>query len=304
MGHIEQIRAFVQIVESGSTTAAADQLNVAVSAVSRRLKDLELRLGAPLIHRTTRRMTLTDVGQSFYQRSRQILEDLSMAEEEVQESEAELRGRLKIAAPITFGVSHLSPVLSEFMHTHPQMRIDLDLDDRKVDLIDGGYDLAIRIGILKDSTLIARKISHSSSVICASPDFLNAHPDITHPEDLNSLPALCYSNIPRPNVWHYHGRIGKEPEPGSITLQSRLVCSNGDAMREVAIAGLGILREPSFIVHDAIKRGLLVPILTDWSWPSMDIFALYPKTTRIPRRTREFVDFIAKRFGDKPYWEG
>lgn len=300
MNQLEEIKTFVQIVESGSNTAAADHMNIAASATSKRLKELEVRLGAPLIVRTTRRMSLTNVGKAFYKRCRDILDELEAAEDEVRDSENSLKGRLKIAVPVTFGVSHLTPLIAQFMHRHPLVRIELDLSDKRIDLLDGAYDLAIRIGALDDSTLIARRISRVEHRVCASPDFLNGVNEISHPKDLSSLPALCYSNLSQPAVWRYQSKSRKS---GTVHVEPRLLASNGDALREAAIAGLGVLCEPSFVVHSAIKRGLLQPVLTQYRWYGMDIFVVYPKTTRVPRRTREFIDFLVMKFGDAPYWE-
>ena len=174
MSQIEEIRAFVMVVETGSLTQAAERLGIAVSAVSRRLKDLELRLGAPLIQRTTRRMYLNEVGQGFYERCKAVLDELEAAQQEVLNSGGSLGGVLRISTPLSFGVSHMSSAIAQFMHAHPDVRIDMDLSDKRVDLVAEGFDLAIRIGVLSDSSLIAKKISTVRNILCASSDFLSS----------------------------------------------------------------------------------------------------------------------------------
>ena len=299
MSQIEEIRAFVMVVETGSLTQAAERLGIAVSAVSRRLKDLELRLGAPLIQRTTRRMYLNEVGQGFYERCKAVLDELEAAQQEVLNSGGWLGGVLRISAPLSFGVSHMSSAISQFMHAHPDVRIDMDLSDKRVDLVAEGFDLAIRIGVLSDSSLIAKKISTVRNIPCASPDFVSRHPPFKKPEDLEQLPALVYSNEKTPNDWRYRGPDGKN---GVLRVKPRLSASNGDVLREAAIAGLGITCLPNFLHYDAINNGLLQPVLPEYEWAELDVYAVYPKTTILPKRTRAFVDFISTRYGKDPYW--
>ncbi|MEK9924129.1 MAG: LysR family transcriptional regulator [Alphaproteobacteria bacterium] len=299
MSQIEEIRAFVMVVETGSLTQAAERLGIAVSAVSRRLKDLELRLGAPLIQRTTRRMYLNEVGQGFYDRCKAVLDELEAAQQEVLNSGGALNGVLRISTPLSFGVTHMSSAIAQFMHAHPEVRIEMDLSDKRVDLVAEGFDLAIRIGVLSDSSLIAKKITEVKKTPCAAPDFLERYPKITKPEDLAALPALIYSNDRTPTDWSYTSPEGKS---GVIRMTSRLTASNGDVLREAAIAGLGVGCLPNFLHYDAINNGLLRPVLADYDWTGLDVFAVYPKTTILPKRTRAFVDFMAARYGKDPVW--
>jgi DNA-binding transcriptional LysR family regulator len=299
MSQIEEIRAFVMVVETGSLTQAAERLGIAVSAVSRRLKDLELRLGAPLIQRTTRRMYLNEVGQGFYDRCKAVLDELEAAQQEVLNSGGALNGVLRISTPLSFGVTHMSSAIAQFMHAHPEVRIEMDLSDKRVDLVAEGFDLAIRIGVLSDSSLIAKKITEVKKTPCAAPDFLERYPKITKPEDLAALPALIYSNDRTPTDWPYTSPEGKS---GVIRMTSRLTASNGDVLREAAIAGLGVGCLPNFLHYDAINNGLLRPVLANYDWTGLDVFAVYPKTTILPKRTRAFVDFMAARYGKDPVW--
>lgn len=300
MNHLEQIRVFVELINCGSATKAADKLGLANSAISRRLKELEDRLGIQLVLRTTRTMSLTDAGRQFYTRCTRILEDIQEAEDEVTENNSELSGQLSIATPWSFGVSHLSPAVSEFMHRHPNVQIDLDMNDRRVDLVSEGIDVAIRIGKLEDSSLIARRIAPVSHVVCASPDYLQRNGTPSTPEQLSEHQGLCYANLKAPDQWFYFDELGNR---NIVKVPVRLKSSNGDALRNAAIAGLGILCEPSFIVYRAIRRGLLVPILTDYKWYEMEVYAVYPQTRHLSAKTRAFIDFLVNRFGDKPEWE-
>ena len=296
MSEFEQIRAFVEIINAGSTKQAAARLGVAPSAISRRLKDLELRLGTSLIQRTTRKMQLTEIGRTYYLRCLDILEALECANEEVRDTETAIRGRMKIAVPISYGVSELAPAIYAFMQLHPDLEIELNVDDSRIDLVQGGYDVAIRIGELEDSSLIARRIKNVNSLVCAAPAFLREFGPIETLEQLRQAPALCYSNLVRPNEWQFHDERG---ERSKVLVKPRLTASNGDVLREAAIAGLGVVCEPEFILKEAIDSGALTTILSNLNWQGMGIYVVYPKTTQVPRRTRLFIDFLTARLSGK-----
>ena len=300
MNEFNQIKTFVVLVESRSISRAAEKMDIAVSAVSRRLKELESNLGVQLIQRTTRKMHLTEAGEKFYQRCGRLLDDLEEAKQEASNPATALSGTLKIATPLSFGVAHLSPAIATFMHLHPQIKIDLDMSDRRIDLVEEGLDLAIRIGTLEDSSLMARKLASVRHVVCASPDFLNRYGRPETPQDLAELPALCYGNLSQPGTWYYRD---KDNNTAQVKVPMRMRANNGDALVEAAVAGLGILCEPSFIVHGAVERGVLTPVLTDYQWYAMNIYAVYPQTKHVPARVRAFIDFLATHFGDRPYWE-
>lgn len=300
MNEFSQIRTFVTLVECHSISKAAEKMDVAVSAVSRRLKELESSLGVQLIQRTTRKMHLTEVGEKFYRRCGSLLDDLEEAKQEASDTATALSGTLRIATPLSFGVAHLSPAIAAFMHLHPQIKIDLDMSDRRIDLVEEGLDLAIRIGKLEDSTLMARKLASVRHVVCASPDFFNRYGTPETPQDLSDMPALCYGNLRQPGTWQYRD---KENKAASVKVPIRMQATNGDALVEAAVAGLGILCEPSFIVHGAVERGVLTPVLTDLQWYAMNIYAVYPQSKHLPARVRVFIDFLASHFGDTPYWE-
>ena len=300
MSQIEELRAFVLIVETGSLTQAADRMGIAVSAVSRRLRDLELRLGAALIQRSTRRLFLNETGQLFYQRAKSILSSLEDAEQEVQNAGGALSGVLRVSVPLSFGIAHMSTAVAQFMHTHPEIHIEMDLSDKRVDMIAEGFDVAIRIGNLNDSSLIAKKISSVSVLPTASPGLIAQLPKLDHPDDLANVPALAYANDRSSHDWSY---IGPDGKPGNINVTPRMSANNGDVLRDLAVAGLGMVSLPTFLHYEAINKGLLKPLLPDYKWSGFDIFVVYPKTIILPKRTRVFVDFISGLYGKSPYWE-
>lgn len=300
MDRFEDLRCFVQVVDHGSVTRAARALRLAPSAVSRRIKELEARLGTQLLVRTTRRMSVTDAGRSFHDRARRILGDLEEAEREVSDRHAALSGTLRVAMPLTFGAAHLTPILVEFMRAHPGVVIDADFSDRIVDLVAEGFDLAIRIGNLRDSSLIARKIADVADVVCAAPALIGRLGQPGHPDELRDWPALAYTNVERPDIWRWRGPDGST---GTVPLNVRLRCNSGAVLRDAAIAGLGVAREPSFIVHDAIERGKLVPLLPGYRWHELAIHTVYPPTRHLSARARAFIDFVGERIGPRRDWE-
>ena len=300
MDRFEDMRCFVQVAESQSVTGAASRLNLAPSAVSRRLRDLEARLGAQLLSRTTRRMSLTEAGEVFYRRAAQILRDLDEAEGEITDATHALRGPLRIAAPLSFGLAHLAPVVTDFMAGHPEITVDLDLSDRQVDLVGEGIDIAVRIGRLADSSLVARKLADMRMVVCAAPAFLRRHGPPRAPEDLAAMPGLIYAGSERGDIWRFRAPDGRE---GSVQVPVRLRANNGEMVREAAIAGLGVAIEPSFIVHAALERGELVPVLADHDWPGVAIHVVYPETRHLSARARAFMQALRAAIARRPDWE-
>ena len=300
MDRFEDLQTFVRVVETGSISGAADRMAIAKSAVSRRISDLEQRLGVQLFRRTTRQLNLTDSGSSFYERAIQILADLEEAELAVSQQHGALSGRLKMAAPLSFGLSHLGPAITDFMQQHPQIQFELDFNDRQVDLLEEGFDLAIRIARLSDSSFIARRIAPIRHTVCASPDYLASHGTPKSPSDLQHHQCLAYSNLSDPNIWHFRDSGDKHAQ---VKIPVTLSANNGDFLRGAAIAGRGIILEPTFIVHKAIEEGKLVPILTDYQWPTIYAYAVYPPTRQLSYRLRTFVDFLVQRFEGTPYWD-
>lgn len=300
MGRLAEIEAFVRIVEAGGVGAAAERLDIAKSVVSRRLRDLEARLGVRLLQRTTRRISLTDTGRSYYERCVRILADLEEADQVAAQEHGTLRGRLRVAAPLSFGILHLGPAIREFLEENPDLSIELDLNDRRHDLVDEGFDLAVRIGTLEDSSLIARRLAPVRHVACASPDYVARHGEPERPEDLERHVSLRYTNVPDRRMWCWTDEEGREH---SIALPSRLGANNGELLVEAAEAGLGVIIQPVFIVHKAIEEGRLEILLPHVRWREIGAYAVWPPGRQLSAKVRAFVDFLADRFGDPPYWE-
>jgi DNA-binding transcriptional LysR family regulator len=300
MDRFADIEALVAVVESGTFSAAGERLGVAKSVISRRVSQLEQRLGSRLLHRTTRRLSLTDAGRNFYQRAVQILADLDDAEQGVSTASAELRGKLKVAAPLSFGLAHLSSALTDFLDQHPAIEVNLDLNDRNVNLVEEGFDLAVRIGELQDSTLVARRLGTSRMVTCASRAYLERHGEPLHPDDLQRHTGLQYSNISYKQHWQFVTRDGKtlQAQP-----QIRIRANNGEALACAAVAGMGITTGPTFILGRYLNEGKLQRILTDYRRPSLGIFAVTPPGRLVPQRVQLFSEFLSSRFGDQPYWD-
>lgn len=300
MDRFEDLRAFAAVVETGSFTAAADRLGVAKSAVSRRVAALEERLGAQLLNRTTRRHSLTDTGRSFYERSTRILADLDEAESAVAREHGELSGRLRLALPLSFGIRHMCEPIAEFGRRHSRIEFDLDLNDRRVDLIEEGADLAIRIGHLEDSSLIARHLFDARTVVCASRAYLDRAGEPEAPGDLAKHDCLVYGHRRDPGRWPAADADGRDLD---VNVNVAMTATSGEFLVAAAKEGLGIVMQPTFIAGDSIRRGDLVPILTGFRWPVTPAWAVYPPSRRLSSRVRAFIDFIAGKFAGTPYWD-
>lgn len=300
MDKFEDLQAFVAVVEAGSFTAAADRLNTAKSAVSRRISALEERLSVQLLRRTTRVLKLTETGSSFYEHSARILADLTEAEAAVQQEHGELRGTLRVALPLSFGVRHMCKPIAAFSKLHPKVAFDLNLNDRRIDLIEEGVDVALRIGRLQDSSHIARRLFDARAVVCASPHYLSVHGEPRKPEELRNHQCLVYSNLTDPNKWAFKD---KHDNSRTIDVMPAMSASSGDFLANAAAHGMGLIILPTFIASESIRRGTLVPILTDYDWPISPAYAIYPPTRHLSYRVRAFIDFLAERFAGAPQWD-
>jgi DNA-binding transcriptional LysR family regulator len=299
MDRLDDILAFIKVVDTKSFTAAAERLNLSKSVVSRRVAELENRLGARLLNRTTRKLSLTEVGMAYYERCTRILADLEEAEQAVADLHATPRGCLRVNAPVSFGLLHLAPAVTEFMERYPDILIEMDLSDRYVDLIDEGYDLAVRIGRLRDSSLIAKRLAPSRRVVCASPSYLEKHGTPATPEDLAHHNCLIYTNVPTAEQWLFS--VGGEIQP--VRVSGTLRSNNGDLLRSAAMSGLGIIAMPTFMCGDALHSGALKAFLLDYAVAESTIYAIYPQNRHLSPKVRVFVDFLAARFGPRPHWD-
>ena len=300
MENLADIAVFVRVVERGSFTLAAGDLGLSRAAVSKYVSRLEQRLASRLLHRTTRRLALTEAGAALFEASRGALERIEEAEAAVAHLQAAPRGRLRVSGPMSFGLLHLGPALADFLREHPQVSLDVKLDDRFVNLVEDGFDVAVRIGALTDSTLVARRVGASRAVACAAPDYLARHGEPETPEDLAGHDCLIYSYLSTANVWRFTAPDGREI-PVAVTGNIRI--NNGIVLRDLAAAGHGILLSPSFYVSEAIRARRLKVILPGFRLPELPIHAVYQQRTHVPPKVRAFVDFLARRFGRKPDWE-
>jgi DNA-binding transcriptional LysR family regulator len=285
--------SFIAVVEAGSFVAAADATGLSKAAVSRHVADLEKRLGARLLHRTTRRLSLTDDGQAFLARSKEVLAATEEAEAEISSRTGEATGLLRINAPLSFGVLHLAPLWGRFARENPGVSLDISLSDRVVDLVDEGFDLAVRITNLPSSQLVSRKLASTRMVLCASPGYLAAHGEPGTPSDLAGHEIISYSYWSGRDEWTFTDADG---QPASVRIGARIHANNGDTCRAAALADQGIILQPDFIVGEDLRRGALVELLHPWSAGSIDIHAMYPTRKFLPAKTRRMVDFLVESF--------
>jgi DNA-binding transcriptional LysR family regulator len=290
----------VRVVERGSFTLAADDLRLSRAVVSKYLSRLEERLGARLLHRTTRRLSLTEAGAALFEASRGAIERIEEAEAAVAQFQAAPRGRLRVSAPMSFGILHLGPAIADFSREYPGVTLDIRLDDRFVNLVEDGIDVAVRIGVLTDSSLVARKLGVTRAVTCASPAYLGEHGEPQSPEDLATHDCLIYSYLANANVWRFLSRDGREIP---VAVSGTLRINNGIVLAEAALAGRGILVTPSFYVAPMLRDGRLKRVLADYRLPELGIYAVYPQKEHVPPKVRVFIDYLAARFGRKPDWE-
>ncbi|MCP4390030.1 MAG: LysR family transcriptional regulator [Gammaproteobacteria bacterium] len=292
MNRFEELEAFVAVVDYQGFSSASEKLGVAKSMLSRRVTELERRLGVQLLQRTTRRQSLTDSGQAFYQRAIQVLADLEEAEQFVADAQCQLSGRIRLALPLGFGVSQLALPVSEFLHEHPDIKIDIDLSDRQLNLVEENIDLAIRIGELKDSNLIARRLSDVHFAICASPGYLSAHGEPQHLAELVDHEVLIYSNVEPGRQWSY-SEAGESVSP---RVKYRLTANNGEFLAAVACHGNAIVTGPLVFLQRHIDSGALVPILKRHTHPAVGMYAVYPPGRLISRRVKIFSDALYAHF--------
>jgi len=295
MSRFEELEAFVAVVDYEGFGNAADRLGIAKSMVSRRVTDLEHRLGVQLLQRTTRRQSLTEAGRDFYQRATQLLDDLNEAEQYVADTQCRLSGRIRLALPLGFGVSLLARPIADFMSAHPDISIDIDLNDRQVDLIEENIDLAIRVADLEDSTLIARRLASVHFAFCASPDYLERHGEPRHPSQLADHEVLVYSNVPPGLQWSYE-IDGKLVKP---RVNYRLSANNGEFLAAVACQGKAIVNGPLALLEGHIRRGELQLILRQFQRPVVGMYVVYPPGRLVSRRVRALSDALYEYLRDR-----
>ncbi|GAB5340524.1 LysR family transcriptional regulator [Pseudomonas fluorescens] len=290
MNPFEDMRLFCQVMESGSFTAAAEQLGLSKQFVSRRLIQLEDRLGVRLLNRSTRRLDVTPLGQSYYESALRLLGEVEQVEQGIAGQNSEPRGTLRLSAPLSFAMAHLGCLLPLFLQRHPHVSVEVDLSDRPVDLIGEGYDLVLRIGTLEDSTLIARRIGSVERVYCASPEYLAQRGTPLKPDDLGDHDCLPYGHG-RQVQWRFLSK-GKVQ---SVNVSGRMRVNNGELLRDTAIAGLGVTYLPTFIVADALQDGRLVTVLEAFAPEALTLSAVYPQHRQSARPVQALVEFLRER---------
>jgi len=301
-GSIEQMTVFTRIVAAGSLSAAARDMGMSPAIVSRSLAALETRLGVRLVNRTTRRLHLTDEGANYHEACARILGEIAEADAEVSARRAEPQGILRVALHASFAHKHIAPLIPEFAARYPGIKLALSLSDRTVNVIEEGFDLAIQIAQLEDSSLAARKLAPNRRVVCASPDYLRKHGTPHVPEDLtahNCIMAMPHGDFS--STWEYRDLQGKS---GSVRVSGKFACDSWEIMREWAVSGLGIAIKSTWDVRRHLEDGTLIPLCPGYTFgPDVAIYAVYPHRRHLPAKTRVFIDFLADSFGPEPYWD-
>lgn len=299
MNRFLEMRTFVQVVDSGSFVGAAEPLAMSKAAVSRYVADLETRLGVRLLHRTTRRLSLTEDGEVFYLRCKELLGGLDAAEAEVTARNGDAIGQLRVNAPVSFGILYLAPVWAAFKVRHPQVSFDVTLSDRVVDIVEEGFDLAIRITQLQNSSLISRRLASTRMVLCASPTYLARHGTPVHPSELVQHHILAYSYWSSRDEWAFDGPQGAVVVKTTPCLRS----NNGDTCRAVALAHEGIILQPSFMVGADVASGALLELCPGYRALEMGIHAVYGSRKHVAPKVRLLIDFLVEHFAE-PRWPG
>ena len=287
---------FVRVVESGSFTATARHFGMSPAMVSTHIRSLEKRLGVRLLNRTTRRVNATEVGQNYYERCLRILYEVEEAERAASDLQTAPRGRIRITAPMIFGIRQLGPLIADYLKAYPDVSIDLRLDDRKIDLVEEGFDLAIHVGELADSSLIARRVTLAPAILCASRDYVGKYGTPKEPHDLLQHNCLAYAYSRARSEWRFVGAGGKEE---TVQVSGRFLANNGDMLRKLALEGLGIILAPEFIVEEDLKAGRLIAMMPVYKTVPFPFHAVYPHSRYLSAKVKTFVDFLVAWF-DRP----
>lgn len=308
MESFNAIPIFLAVADQGGFSQASKILGVSKSAVSKRISLLEEQLDTRLFHRTTRKLSLTEAGERFYEYAAQAHRAAQQAEDVVYELQGEPKGLLKIQLPMTLGQMHITPLIPKFLQRYPGIQVDVVMDDRHIDLIAQGYDMAVRAGDLADSNLIARKLVPLHSVVCAAPSYLasfkRSHQQpLDDPQLLNLANCLVYTYSSNGSVWQF-APLTEHHHAHKIKVSGNYRANNSAALKQALIAGIGVARLPTFIAGDAIKRGELVALFQDYIMPSKNLYAVYPERHYVPTKVRAFLDYLIEHLGeDAPYWD-
>jgi len=298
MDRFLEMKTLVAVVDAGSFIGAAEPLGMSKAAVSRHVSDLENRLGVRLLQRTTRRLSLTDEGQAFYARSKDALALVDEAETEIRSRSSEASGVVRVNAPQTFGVLHLAPLWGGFMDANPRVSLEVTLSDRLVDVVDEGFDLAIRIATLPNSTLVSKKLASTRVMLCAAPAYLERVGTPSHPSELALHQVIAYSYWAGRDEWTFTGPEGVV----SVKTRARLYANNGDTCLAAALSGQGIILQPSFLVAEDVRAGRLAELMPEYRSIELGIYAVYPTRKQLALKVRRLIDYLAEALGE-PGWE-
>ena len=293
------MRAFAGVVQAGSFAGAATKLGISNALVSKYVKELEADLGATLLLRTTRKVSVTEIGRGYFERCVRILDDLEDADAIVASLHGEPRGTLRINGPMSFGVLHLGSVVNAFMARHPQIEVELDLTDRMIDVVEDGYDLVVRIDVLEDSSLIARRIAPIRRVLCAAPSYIDRRGVPGHPSELTEHDTVQFGDVGQSTTWRLIGPDGEH----KVRIKGAFRSNNGDVVCAAAVDGLGVALLPTFIGCAALEAGKLIHILADYAAPELAVHVLYAPQRALSAKIRLFIDFFAERCGTVPFWD-
>lgn len=301
MDRLRAFEVFVTVVSRGSFVRAAEAMDTSPANVTRYIGELEAHLGTRLLNRSSRKLSLTESGEAFYERTRLILEEVAEVEALASATTLRPRGRLRINAPLSFGIVHLAPLWPRFMRLYPEVELDVALADRVVDIVEEGFDLAIRISRSGSTTHVARKLARSRNLVCASPDYLRRHPGPEIPADLVNHACLGYTYAQTADEWHFVGPGGAAT---SVKVRYAMHTNNGDTARAAALAGAGILWQPTFLIGEDVRAGRLVEVMPGYRMPDIDILAVYPSRRHLSAKVRVMVDFLAESFSASAAWNG
>ena len=300
MDRLRAMEVFVEIVRRNGFAKAAEALDTSPANVTRYLNDLEAHLGTRLLNRSSRRMSLTESGEALYERARAILEDVAEAEALSSMATLHPRGTLRINAPVSFGVLHLAPLWPRFLARHPDIELDVALSDRVVDIVEEGYDMAIRISCVTANTHAARKLAASRNVVCASPDYVRRRGMPHTPDDLLEHDCIGYRYSATADEWHFLDAGGRAH---AVKVPCVMHTNNGDTARTAAIGGAGVIWQPQFIVGADLWEGRLVEVLPGYRMPDIDILALYPSRRHLSAKVRVMIDFLVESFRGSLPWD-
>ncbi|AXT47912.1 MULTISPECIES: LysR family transcriptional regulator [Chromobacterium] len=293
MDRFSEIRAFVCVAELGSFAAAAERLELSRAMVTKLVSSLEGRLGVRLMHRTTRRLSLTEAGETYLGQAGGLLAELDDLDARLSQGASSPVGRLRVSAPVSFGMRYLGRAVAGFHLQYPQIEVELNLNDRRVDLVEEGFDLGLRVSNLSDSSLVARRLARIRDLVVAAPSYLQRCGTPAKPADLAEHQCLLYALTAQPNLWDFTAPDGSS---GRVRVKGMLRANNGDILTDAAVHGMGVILQPRFLVEQGLADGTLVPLLSDYDWHCLDLSAVYPARRHVPGKVRAFVDYLQQFF--------